>query len=329
MAAPKRLRNAVGVSEDIDESQFIGRLAMFTLPNEERNGADLVRAWAKHGLDAGDLPEARQPVHIFQSACASVRSRRGVSNGHDAKVEVRSDEVSNTPGECSYQITVAVWDLSRKMIEHEKAMRVRFDKYTSALEFDELDSYDATMGKVEKEIRAHFKKNAKTVPGQKVRNAVRLTLLKVGAQNMRRKAGGVYFVPVRWQPNGQQEPTKPTLDGLAGVLDELYGDRADFHTVPLVSSDAQKAMVRKHFALNVAERSEELAQKAFQRVRQGKGRGVRNDLLTNLYNERRKLHGSIEQFDDLVGVERKQLAENLGDLDSALAELQELADQPG
>jgi hypothetical protein len=328
MAARKKLSNVVAVSEDLDERHFLGRLATFTLPDEARSGAKLSRAWARHGLDVNDLPEARQPVHIFQSACASVKTRRGM-NTLGERIEVRADEVTNNARECAYQITVAVWDLAARVIEHEKAMRVTFDKQTSSITVDRLGYQDVRLDEIEAAIRAHFDANARTVPGQKVRNAVRNTLLKIGAQNLRRKAGGLYFVPVRWQPNGHEQPTKPILDGLAAVLDEMYGDRADFYTIPLVNSDAQKAMVRKHFALNVNEKARELAQRAINRVRAADQaeRGVRSDMLANLYNERRKLHAQIEQFDQLVSVERKSVAQELADLDSALSMLQELADK--
>lgn len=333
MAASALRAGVVAASEggDLDPKHFIGRFSFYTLPDEERNGAKLVRAWHKNGLDIEDLPEARQPVHIFQSACASVRTRKGGTNGQ--RVEVRADEIENRPGICSYQITSAVWDLAAKVIEHEKGMRVEFDKRASTINFVPLDGYDARLEVLAKAIQSHFDANAKTVPGSKIRGAIRSTLLKIGAQNMRRKAGGLYFVPAEWTaPNsngGSIEPTKPTLDGIAGVLEDLYGDRADFHTIPLVDSEGEREMVRKHFTINANEKAAELTVKALQRVRVGKGeRGVRSDLLANLYNERRKLMGAVNQFEQLVALEQTDLEANLTDLDNALAELQDLADAP-
>lgn len=329
MATRKKLpKNVVAVSDasDLDPSQFLGRLAMYTLPDEERNGAKLVRAWHKHGLDVDDLPEARQPVHVFQSACASVKARRTI--GKDgSRTEITADEVDNN-GTCVYQITVKIWDQANKTIEHEQAIRVNFDKQKSTIAFDHLGSKDPRLAEIEASIQAHFDANAKTVPGQKIRNAVRATLLKVGAQNLRRKAGGVYFVPVEWQPNGKAVPTKPILDGLAGVLEELYGnEKADFHTIPLASDEGAQAMVAKHFTLNVREKAEELTVKALNRVRAGKGqRNVRSDLIVGLANDRRKLEQSYKQFADLVTLEKGDIETNLKALDAAMDELQALAD---
>lgn len=327
--ASRSLKNAVATAgDDLDPAHFLGRLTMFTLPDEERNSAKLVRAWAKHGLDVADLPDARQPVHVFQSACASVKTRKA-GTGRDGKVEIAADEVEHN-GVCTYQVTRRVWDLANRSIEHEKAIRVTFDKATSDLTFERLHAgKDKAMDQIEGAIKANFDANAKTLPGQKIRNAVRHTLLKIGAQNMRRKAGGVYFVPREWRPNGKAKPTKPVLDGLAGVLEELYGDRADFHQIPLISGDAEKRMVAKHFALNVREKAEELTAKAINRVRAGRGeRGVRAEMLTNLWNERRRLSQQVAQFEELVSVETQDLETYLQTLDGAITQLQDMADNP-
>jgi len=326
------MAKTVGVAEgSLPEDALLGRLATFTLPDDPRSGSKLIRAWNDNGLDVDDLPPMRSPVHVFQSACASVRSRRG--SGLNKNVEIRADEVENN-GVCSYQITRAVWDRSERTIEHEKAMRVSLDKTTLDISVAHLADYGAdadAMLAIENLIRKHYKANGSTVPGQKIRNAVRDTLGKIGAQNVRRKAGGLYFVPREWNgPNGR-EATQPTLDGLRGVLDTLYGDRADFYVIPLANDEGMQAMVRKHFTLNANERSREAAERAWQRVRTAKAgksqRAIRSDLVTNLYNERRAIAGAISEFKELVNVEEKDLKANLDDLDSALSELEDLREE--
>lgn len=314
---------------ELDPRMFLGRLATYTLPDEPISGAKLVRLWGKHELDLELLPEARQPVHVFQSACASVKTRRGVANGAGARTEITADEVHNNGGKCDYQITVKVWDQAARVIEYEKALRATFDKRTSEISFDDLGYADPRLAQIEREIRRHFEANAKTVPGQKVRNAVRAALLANGAQNLRRKAGGLYFVPAEWRENGEAKPTKNVLDGLKSVLREAYGEaRADFYTIPLMQDDEMRQMVAKHFSLNVKERSEELVTRAVARVRQGKGeRNVRSDMLANMYSDRRKLAGSIQQFEQLVDLERGEVEANLRDVDEALQKLQDLADE--
>jgi hypothetical protein len=323
------LANVVGVSEGaVPEEALLGRAATFTLPDEERSGAQLLRTWAKNGLDVNDLPEARQPVHVFQSACASVQQRR-TTLGDGRRAEIRADEVENN-GACSYQITVKVWDLKNVTIEHEKAMRVRFDKQASAISFDMLGFSDPRLRDLQKRIREHFDANAKTVPGQKIRNAVRAQLQAIGGQNLRRKAGGLYFVPMEWQPRGKRkrEPTRPVLDGLKGVLEDLYGDRADFYVIPLANDEEMQAMVRKHFVINVVAQAEEMTLKALNRVREGKGaRGVRQELLDNMRGDQRMLLGAVHQFDELVTLEKQNLTQHLADLENALRALENLASE--
>lgn len=326
-AARKRLGNVKAVG-DVDGLPEIGKLVTYSMTDDPRSGTKLVRTWAKHGLDVNDLPDQRQGFHIFQSACRSVETRRKNGKG----VEVKVDEVMHDANECVYQITHMVRDVGERTIEHPKAMTVAFDKALDSITVRELEDYDTLRG-LEERIREHYAKNAKSIPGQKIRNAVRDTLLKIGAQNMRRKAGGLYFVPAQYRvagANGRAElkPTAPILEGLQGVLEDLYGERGDFWTIPLIRDDAAEKMIAKHFAINVQEKSRDLMEKALQRVRQGKGeRGVRSDLLANLYNERRRIVGAVAQFEEIVSLEKDTIEKNLRDLDNALEKLQELADE--
>lgn len=326
MSARKKLGNVKAVG-DVDGLPELGKLVTYSMPDDPRSGTKLVRVWAKHGLNVDDLPDQRQGFHIFQSACRSVETRRRNGKG----VEIKVDEVMHDANECVYQITRMVRDEGERVIEHPKAMTIAFDKSLDKITVRELEDYEMLRG-LEERIRDHYAKNAKSIPGQKIRNAVRDTLLKLGAQNMRRKAGGLYFVPATYRmmdTGGQvtETPTMPTLDGLTGALEELYGDRGELWTIPLIRDDAAESMVAKHFAINVAEKSRDLMERALQRVRQGQGtRGVRADLIANLYNERRKIAGAVSQFEELVALDKVEIEKNLHDLDDALAKLQELAD---
>lgn len=320
-----RRKKMTAVSEDFG-GELLGRLATFTLPDEGINGAKAVRIWHKHGLDVNMLPNVRQPAHVFQSACRSVETRKR-DNGHS--IEIKVDEVLNDSKECIYQITRMVRNKAEKLIDHPKAMRVNFDKTLGTITVDALEDYKALRG-LEDAIREHYEKNAKKIPGQKVRNAVRDTLLHIGAQNLRRKAGGLYFVPREYRAGeqGEEAATLPVLDGMKGALTDMYGERADFYVIPVASDEDMKTMVRKHFVINVAEQASELTLKALNRVRQGKGdRGVRSDLLANLINDRRRLGTAIRDYKSLVGDEMKDLEANVKDLDDALAKLQDLANE--
>jgi hypothetical protein len=334
MATRKLPRGAVGAMSEgeLDERHFLGRVATFTHPEEWVGGSKVIRAWSKAGLDIEDAPKVRSDAHVFQSACRSVETRRPSNGG--GLVEVKVDEVLDNANECVYQVTRMVRDRAERLIDHPKAMRVSFTKATSEITVDALEDYDALRG-LEESIREHVAKHGKSIHSQKIRNAIRDVLLKIGGQNLRRKAGGLYFVPVTYIKSdahgGAQQtlPTKPVLDGLHDFLADIYGDAADFYTIPLVNDEGAQEMVRKHFTINAGVKTRELLEDALQRLRQGRGeRRVRQELLVRLHNERRRLGGAVDQFDSLVGVERKQIEQDLRDLDKALSDLQDLADAP-
>lgn len=319
----------VVVSEGtINEEMLLGRICFFSLPDDNVPADELLRLWQENDLAEELLPEVRQPVHVFQSACASVKSRAGNGNGRE---EIRSDEVENNSKRCSYQITRVVWDLDNRVIEHEKALRLEFDKTTQKVRSERLDHFDPALNELEDRVREHYDANMTKVPGAKVRNAVRNTLIASGAQNLRRKSGGLYFVPREIPGTGSKAtegtPTLPILNGLAAVAEGLYDDRGDVHTLPCVNGEGERKMLRKHVAINAAEAAQKLAQKAFGRVRQAAtDRAPRQDFVDNLWNERRVLLQSLDHFSELVNLEQADVHQSLRELDTALEELQQLAD---
>lgn len=314
----------------VDEKFILGRQAMFSMPDEAKPEAALMDSWTRHGLDPNMIPDARQPVDRFRSAASSVE-QRAAHRHNGQRTQVLSNEVKNVPAECSYQVTIRRW--VGDVIEHDKTMTVTFDKRTSTIKMTQLDEFTPEWADLLTRIQDHFDANQKTIPGQKIRNAVRETLLRIGAQNLRRKAGGVYFVPkrapVKAGDKGKGDVTLPVLEGLAGVLKDLYADDADFDVIKWANGDGEREIVRKHFALNANEKARELSERAWERVRQGRGkRAVRSDLVAGLENERRMLLGQIKQFRELVNLEQSDVQASIDELDEALEKLDELRNEP-
>ena len=164
-----RMKNAVAAPSATGKGE-LGKLVTSSLTDDFIPGPHLVRTWAKHGLDVTDLPDQRSSLHNFQSACRSVETRRKAGGG----VEVKVDEVVNDSRECVYQITRMVRDKALKVIEHPKAMTIAFDKKLETLSVRELEDYDV-LRQLEDDVRTHYAKNAKAIPGQKIRNSVRAT----------------------------------------------------------------------------------------------------------------------------------------------------------
>lgn len=317
--------NLRAVSEDIPETDLRGRITFFSMPDDPVPADDLVRAAAKHGLDDKYLPDLRLPVHVFQSACASVAQRTGNGNG---RVEVRSDEVENSADICSYQITRVVWDLDNHVIEHEKALRLEFGKKDQTVRSVRLDHFDPALNDLEDQVRDHYDANMTTIPGSKIRNMVRDVLQRCGGLNMRRRAGGVYLVPTivpgtATKAGGKR--TKPLLDGLVGMLEDLYGDRGDLYTIPVMAGDAEDAMIKRHATLNIVQEARRVSQKAFQRLQNGGDRKVRDDFAANLANDRRTILQLMSHFQELVGLDMKDVETSLKELDEAIQQIEAAA----
>lgn len=306
----------------------LGVAATYSHPDDPVPASKLMRSIAKHELDefVDAFPGTRTGTDIFRSACRSVETRR--KNG--VTVEIKVDEVTHDSNECVYQVTRMVRDHANKLIEHPKAMTLVYSKATETIDVRKLEDYKELTG-VEEAIREDFERNTKgkTIAGQKVRNGIRDVMHRLGGQNLRRKAGGLYFIPDTYRvPTShgrtKQMPTGPKLDGLADMLHDIYGDRADFYVIPLPSTKDMKAMVSKHFHLNVRNASDDLLVKITQRV--AAGGTPRPEFVSNIVNDYRKLTASIAQFDDIVGVERSEIGKNLKDLEAQLGVLQQLAD---
>lgn len=312
----------VAVGEgSIGEGTLLGHITFWSLPDDAVAADELLRVWLDAGLDESALPETRQPAHVFQSACASVKKRVGNGNG---RVEIRADEVENSPTRCSYQITRVIWNRDDRTVEHEKSLRLEFDKATHRISAERLDHFDPALADLEDQVRRHYKEHVERIPGAKIRNAVRAVVLDLGGQNLRRKSGSLYFVPCSEIPG--RSPSKPTLDGLSKVAEELYGERGDVHTLPCGNGAYERAMLRKHIVLNAKETAQKLTQRAVARVNEaGTDRAPRQDFLSNLYKERKALVHTVGRFKYLVGIEESDVAQPIRELDAALAELQGMA----
>lgn len=313
---PRRPKNVVALTPggNITIEQVLGWLAMFTVPDEPVTASRLLRTWAGNDLDTTLMPEARVPVNVFQVACRSVESRRR-ENG---SAEVKVDEVYEDPDSCVYQVTRMVRDREHGMIEFEKSMRVKFDKHTAVISVDPLDkdAYKHLAG-LEATIRERFDKLSNKVPGAKVRAAVRRYMGLLGGTNVRKKSGGVYFVPKG--PAKHELASKKTLDTIASVLTDLYGGDAELWMIPLAADAGEKEMVEKHFDLNMDEQVEEQIGKIAAVLQRDSY--VRKDLQRNVIENRRRLGELHARYKDLLGTALTDTHDKLGILDEQIEAL--------
>lgn len=303
--SPKKNVIAVTPGGEITKDMILGFYALFYIPDQPVSASTLRRTWMAEGLNENLVPKNRRAVNAFQVACRSVETRRH-SNGSSKQEEIKVDEVSETSNACVYQITRMVRDKDQQVIEHPKAMRITFNKDSENIKAERLERGHAEALKgIEARIREHFDANAKKLPGSKVRAAIRAILDEMGATNVRRKSGGVYFCPKEGQG---------TLESLQRVLDTLYKGEAELHTIACANAEGERKMIERHFTVNVKEELTELMADISTRLREGQP--IRADRLRNIVNRRRELEAHAERY-------RSLLDSNLGTVDEATRLLDE------
>ncbi|MDQ1584563.1 MAG: hypothetical protein QOF36_2617 [Microbacteriaceae bacterium] len=319
--ARKRLpKGAVAVTPggNITMDHILGWAATYTIPDRPIEGTKLLRMWAGHDLDTDLVPQARNAVHVFQRACRSVETRR--MNGRITEIKV--DELSETSRDCTYQITRLIRDLEHRVIDHPKALRVTFDKADETIAVEALESEHAAAlaGEgIEDAIRDYYAKNSSRVPGQKVRNAVRGQLHRLGASNLRGKAGGLYFVP-------KGDKQQKVLDSITTVLEELYDGDAELWSIAIANGDLERERVEKHFTQHVQGAAEEMVAKVAA-VLDRNPSYIRKDLLRNVIQERKALEEQIAKYADMLGTKLKRASEATHIVDQQIDALVQRADE--
>lgn len=294
-------RNLVAVTPggDITKDMILGFYALFYIPDQPVSTSKLRRLWLAEGLDENLVPKNRKAVNAFQVACRSVETRRH-EGGSVKQEEIKVDEVSENSNACVYQITRMVRDKDQQVIEHPKAMRITFNKESESIKAEKLERGHAqALAGIEDAIRAHFEANSSKMPGSKVRAAVRAVLDSMGATNVRRKSGGVYFCPKEGQG---------TLESLQAVFAGLWGEDAELHLIACANAEGERKMIERHFTVNVRDEFNELMAEVATRLREGTG--IRADRLRNIVNRRREMEAHAERY-------RALLDSNLGDVDEA------------
>jgi hypothetical protein len=292
----------------ITKDDLLGVMALYAVPDRPIPAHELASVWASEGLPPGMVPDGRRPEHTFMRACDNVKTgARGVPQTNRV-VEITADCVNHDSTECVYQITRLVRDKVNQVINHKRAMTLRFDKAAIAQQMDPIQvvAQDSDMHEVEMKIRDYYAAHEDTVPGQKVRNAIRAAIISVGGTNLRGKSGGCYFVPI----DGLD-----TIESMQRVLDALYAEDASLDTIPWLNTEATRKIVHKHHVASVRSDCEEMISRISERL--SKESKPRTDMVTNMLAERRELGQRMREYRELLG----------GDVAAASVALELLDDQ--
>lgn len=221
---------------DIPAELCAGVLVTTSVPDRAIDGEHLRRLLLAHGLDDNLVPEPKKisEVHAFQNACRSVETRRGAAS-RGKRTTVAVGEVVTNATESVYQITAEVRDETNLVIEHPKAMRIRYIKARpqDPITVDPLDAaYAEALKPLADVIQLKFDALRGRLTGAKVREILRAQFKGMHAP---RWANATYFVDLRHVG---------ALESMSKVMAELYQGDAKYSTAPVFNTASVRANLK-------------------------------------------------------------------------------------
>lgn len=314
---PRKSKNVVAITPggDITMQHIMGFYALYTVPDKPVSTTKLNRLWVAEGLPHDLIPHERDAKHNFMHAVRQIETRSRNTDSTGTRKEIEVDPVTETKDRVVYQVTALVRDSLNEVINHPKAMRVVFDKSTYDITSETLDKNpgldDAELENLLQRVQDTFEANATKTPGARVRASIRALMKEVGATNVRKKAGGVYFVP---------KDAKESLDSLDRVITGLWKDEGELHLIFAANAEGEKELVERHFTVNVSEEVDALMSEATEALK-GEGRKLRKDRVGNMLRERAVLGNQRSKYAELLGSSLEETETKLELLDQQLERL--------
>lgn len=314
-------KNVIAVTPggDITMDHIMGFYTLFSLPNEPVSASKLHRLWIAEGLPPDLIPHSRAAKNNFQQAVRSIENRSRKVGADKKRTEIEVDPVTEDANRVVYQVTKLKRDQFNEVIDHPKAMKVTFEKDSEIITWEPLDKLEdmdeSDLKGLFDLIQNHYDKNAKKVPGTRIRAAIRKLVKEAGGTPIIRKkqggTGGVYFVP----KNGRDY-----LESVRTVLTQLYDDNAELHLIFAANADGERELVERHFTANVSQEIDSLMAEVTEALR-GEGRKMRSDRVGNILAQRKLLGATREQYAELLDASLEETEEKLGLLDQQLETL--------
>lgn len=295
---PKGIKGVVAVSEGSGIT-ILGRIVWFSVPDESVSLRSLKKNLALHGLPPSLAPKDTKAINVFKRAMREHEGRTR-TNGHYLDTDVAL--VNETADDCIYQISRLKRDLDEKVVDYAKYLRVIFNKHTEDVNFNILPGAPrAEVIPMQEMIQDFMDKNAAKVTGAKVRGIVRNYLREeadeqrgiegLGGENLRGKAGGIYFVPERHA--GQ-------VVALSEMLNELYKGRGYLHAIPLADGKGERELVRAHHVSNVQQEMTEMVGELRGLLSPDRERQPRSDVVANKWAQFRTLQRRAAAYTNIL-----------------------------
>lgn len=324
---PTSISGMVAVSKG-SKVKALGYICFYSIPDRPVNVRELKKQWLMAGLDPEPLPKDPRALYLFKRACRAMKGKVKLADGTIVQTEVV--DVVETGDVCVYQISRVVRDRDNQLVEYPKAMKVTYTKSSEEIHFDALIEKGSPVKRADllpmmSAIQDDFENNAKMISGRKVRGLVVGFLKddadeqsgKVGlsGENLRGKAGGVYFVAAQHAED---------LENLAKALSKLYAEDGGVYglsTVPLADGKSEREMIRAHHIANsIAETKQAIADVA-KLLRDDRKAAVRSDVYAHHYRKLQALRRRVAAYEALLRDDEEEVTDILEMLDKQLKKL--------
>jgi hypothetical protein len=300
--------------EETGQLKAVGFLVWFSVPDEPVALRTLKKQLVLAGLPVDLAPKDTKAVNTFKRAMREQDGRHR-ENGHLRENVVKP--VIETADDCVYQLSTTVRNLEDQIIEYPKAMRVIFTKRDDEIHFNILGEVKRSeLNPIVGEIEDYYEKNQSKITGAKVRTIVRNYLKNtpdeerdiqgLGGENLRGKAGGIYFVPAKH---------KDELEAMAEMLEALYsGGRAYLHMIPMADTASTREIIRRHHQANSIEELKEAIKEVSDLTGPHRERSARSDVIANKFAQYHAIMRRTSEYAQILDedmAESEMLAEQL------------------
>lgn len=284
----------------------LGYLTWFSVPDDSVGLRRLKQALVVHGLPPSLAPKDTKAINVFKRA---MREQEGKHTEDGVIVETTVAPVAETSEDCVYQISRLERDLENRVVNYPKALRVIFNKRTEQISFNTLAEVPrAIVVPMTEAIEDFYEKNGSKATGSKVRAVVRNYLRSepdeqrnvegLSGENLRGKAGGIYFIPAKHI--GQ-------LQALSEALTELYDGRAYLHAVPLADGASEREIIRRHHVANTRSEIKEAMSDCRDLLRADRERNPRSDVVANQWARFRAIQRRTAEYASLLKDEEEEI----------------------
>lgn len=322
----------IAVSKD-SGVPVLGYIVWFSVPDEDVSLRRVRRLWQLSGLDAKPLPKETSDINAFKRAVRQEEGRVRLSDGNIIETDVR--DIPTNDATITYQVSRVVRDRDEKIVSYPKALRVWYNKQLNTIDFAVLgDVPRREVLPMMESIQARYEENGKTITGAKVRGLVRsyikddddeqAGMVGLAGENMRGKAGGVYFVLAKYADQ---------LEGLTEFLSELYehhvrpgggqgaAPRAYLYTVPVADGATEREMIRRQHAANSIAEIESAIGEARELIRDDRKREIRDNVKKHHFLKLERLRRHAAEYSSALQEEQDDLTLHLDLLNKQLRKL--------